>query len=73
MVTLFDVLTVACFAGMVIAFFYWTDHAPRKLAHLLLSGALFAVANQLANVGSMLFASILIVAGIGYSALIIRS
>jgi hypothetical protein len=73
MFTLFDFLTVACFAGVAIAFFYWTDRDPRKLAHLLLSGALFAVANQLGNAGSMLFASILILAGIGYSVLIIRS
>jgi hypothetical protein len=32
----------------------------------------FAVANQLGNAGSVLLASILIVAGAGYAALVVR-
>lgn len=73
MLTLFDFLTVACFLGVALAFFLLTEREPRKLLHLLLSGVLFAVANQLGNSGSMLFGLILILAGVGYSALIIRS
>jgi hypothetical protein len=72
MLTLFDFLTVACFIGVAIAFFLLTDREPRKLLHLLLSGVLFAVANQLGNAGSTLFGLILILAGIGYSVLVIR-
>jgi hypothetical protein len=73
MLTLFDFLTVACFVGVAIAFFLLTEREPRKLLHLLLSGVLFAVANQLGNAGSTLFGLILILAGIGYGVLIIRS
>ena len=73
MLTLFDFATVACFIGMAIGFFLLTDREPRKLLHLLLSGLLFAVANQLGNAGSTLFGLVLILAGLGYSALIIRS
>jgi hypothetical protein len=72
MLTLFDWLTVACFTGVVFGFFLWTEREPRKLLHLLLSGVLFAVANQLGNAGSTLFGLILIFAGIGYSVLVIR-
>jgi hypothetical protein len=73
MLTLFDFLTVACFIGVAIAFFLLTEREPRKLLHLLLSGVLFAVANQLGNAGSTLFGLVLILAGIGYGVLIIRS
>lgn len=73
MLTLFDFLTVACFVGVMIGFFLLTDREPRKLLYLLLSGVLFAVANQLGNAGSTLFGLVLVLAGVGYSALIIRS
>ena len=73
MLTTFDWLTVACFAGIVVGFFLFTEHEPRKLLHLLLCGALFAAANQLGNAGSPIFALVLIVAGGAYSAMIIRS
>ena len=70
--TLFDYLTLACFLVMAGAFFILTDREPRTLLHLLVSGVAFAVANQLGNVGYEIFASILIAAGIGYAAAIIR-
>lgn len=73
MPTLFDVITVVCFIGVAAGFFFLTDREPRKLLHLLLSGVLFAVANQLGDSGSTLFGLILILAGVGYSVLIIRS
>lgn len=58
---------------MVIAFFLLTGREPRKLLHLLLPGILFAVANQLGNSGSTIFALVLMAAGIGYAIFIIRS
>jgi hypothetical protein len=72
MVTPFDILTVACFAGLVLAFFLWTEREPRTLIHFLLCGVAFAVANQVGNAGSTLLAIALVVAGLGYSALVIR-
>lgn len=73
MLTLFDWLTVACFIGVVVGFFLWTEREPRKLLHLLLCGVLFAVANQLGNAGSTIFGLILIVAGVGYAVFVIRN
>jgi hypothetical protein len=73
MPTLFDIITVICFLGVAIGFFLFTNREPRKLLHLLLSWVLFAVANQLGDSGSTLFGLILILAGVGYSVLVIRS
>ena len=70
--TLFDFATLAAFLGMVVGFFVLTARRHRTLLHLLLSGIVFAVANQLGNAGYALFGSILIVAGIGYTVMIIR-
>ena len=52
MTTFFDVITVACFAGLVIAFFQFTDRETRTLVHFILAGVVFAVANQIGNNGS---------------------
>jgi hypothetical protein len=73
MVTLFDFATVACFLGLVGAFFLLTTRRPRTLLHLLLSGTSFAVANQLGNADHVISAVILIIAGIGYAVIIVRS
>ena len=70
--TLFDVLTVVCFLGVVAVFFQFSDREPRTLVQLLLSGVVFAVANQLGNGGWILLGSILIVAGVGYTLLVVR-
>ena len=51
MVSLFDILTVACFAGLVIIYLTRTDQSPRKLGLFLGFGALLAVANQLGDHG----------------------
>ena len=72
MSTVFDVVTVTCFVGLVIAFFQFTDRETRTLVHFILAGLVFAVANQVGNAGSTLLASILILAGIAYAALIAR-
>jgi hypothetical protein len=72
MVTLFDVLTVTCFAGLAMAFFQFTDRETRTLMHFTLAGIVFAVANQVGNSGSPVLASVLIIAGVGYAVLVTR-
>jgi hypothetical protein len=72
MVTLFDVLTVTCFIGLVIAFFRFTNQDTRTLLQFLLSGIVFAIANQVGNAGSAVLAGVLVVAGAGYALIIIR-
>ena len=66
----FDILTIACFVLMVIAFFVWTDRDTNMLLHLLICAVMFAVANQLGNRGSPILALILTAAGAGYALLI---
>jgi hypothetical protein len=73
MITLFDFATVACFLGLVGAFFLLTARRQRTLLHLLLSGIAFAVANQLGNADYDLSGVILIIAGIGYAVIIVRA
>ena len=72
MVTFFDVLTVTCFIGLVIAFFRFTNQDTRTLLQFLLSGIAFAIANQVGNAGSAILAGVLVVAGAGYAFIIIR-
>ena len=72
METAFDFLTVACFAGLVIVYFQFTKRDTRTLMHLMISGAAFAIANQMGNTGLPIFALILIVAGAGYAALVVK-
>ena len=72
MITIFDFLTVACFAGLVIAYFKLPDRDTRTLMHLTISAAVFAVANQVGNSGMTLFALMLVVAGAGYAALVLK-
>ena len=71
--TIFDIVTVACFIGLVIAYFQFANRDDyRTLAQMLLSGVVFAVANQVGNAGYVLLASILIVVGVGYAFLVLR-
>jgi hypothetical protein len=72
MTTFFDVITVTCFVGLVIAFFKFTDRETRTLVHFVLAGIVIAVANQVGNGGSMILALILILAGVTYAALVAR-
>jgi hypothetical protein len=71
MTTLFDVVTVTCFAALVLAFFQFTDRQTRTLLHFVLAGTVFAVANQLGNAGSAILAFTLILAGAGYVGLVV--
>lgn len=70
MTTVFDVITVTCFVGLVIAFFQFTNRDTRVLLQFMLSAILFAVANQVGNHGWFVLASILVVAGIAYAAFV---
>jgi hypothetical protein len=72
MTTVFDVVTVTCFVGLVIAFFQFTDRETRTLVHFILAGVVFAVANQVGNRGAMILATVLILAGAGYAFLAAR-
>ena len=72
METIFDVITVGCLFAIVLAYFWFAANNLRALLHLLISGAAFAVANQAGNAGYFLIATLLILAGIGYAAIIIR-
>jgi hypothetical protein len=70
MVTLFDIISVASFIGLVVAFFWWTERDTRTLLPFVISGIVLAVANQLGNAGQTLFALLLIIAGIGYAIIV---
>jgi hypothetical protein len=72
MATFFDVVTVTCFVGLVIAFFQFTERETRTLVHFILAGVVFAVANQVGNGGSTILALMMIVAGIVYAVLVAR-
>ena len=73
MSTLFDYLTVACFFGIAGAYFTLTTREPKTLLQLLAAGIVFAVANQVGNAGFFLAGFALIIAGIVYSVVVIRS
>ncbi len=73
MATLFDYLTIVCFAGLVIIYFQFTKREVRTLMQLMISGVAFAIANQMGNADLPIFALILIVAGAGYAALVVTS
>jgi len=70
MATLLDIVSVASFVGLVVAFFLWTERDHRTLLHFVISGTVLAVANQVGNAGQTEFAFLLIVAGIAYAAII---
>ncbi len=72
MATFFDVITVTCFAGLVLAFFQFTTSKTRILVHFLMVGVVLAVANQLGNAGETIFAFVLIVTGVGYAILVMQ-
>lgn len=72
MATLFDVITVTSFVGLVIAFFQFSDREIRTLVHFMLAGIAFAVANQVGNAGYFILAGVLVLAGIVFAALVIK-
>jgi len=72
MTTFFDVVTVTCFVGLLIAFFQFTDRETKTLVHFIVAGVVFAVANQVGNNGSVVLAGLLIFAGGTYAVLVAR-
>ena len=72
MTTFFDILTVACFAGLVIAFFQLTDRATKTLIHFVIAEIVLAVANQVGNAGGTILALVLVFAAAGYVFLVVR-
>jgi hypothetical protein len=72
MATFFDVITVTSFAGLVLAFFQFTNRETRILLHFLLVGVALAVANQVGNAGEIILAFVLILASVGYAIVVMR-
>jgi Na+/H+ antiporter NhaD/arsenite permease-like protein len=70
--TIFDIVTVAAFLTMAAAYFAWGNGNQKLLLHLLVAALAFAVANQLGNQGFELFATLILLAGIGYAILVFR-
>lgn len=66
MSTFFDALTVACFVGLVGAFFRFTEKDSSALLRYFLSGIALAVANQIGNAGHVVLGSALVMAAIAY-------
>jgi hypothetical protein len=72
MQTVYDFVTVICFICIVLTYFMFTEGGMKVLAHFMLPAAAFAIANQVGNAGMNVLAVILIVAGIGYTFIIVR-
>ncbi len=77
--TVYDVVTVACFACVVATYFLFTEGGTKVLAHFMVPAAAFAIANQVGNLGIRAgntfmnaLAIILIAAGIGYTFIVVR-
>lgn len=79
--TVYDIVTVTCFGCVVLTYFMFTEGGMKTLAHFLLPAAAFAIANQVGNLAlkggdwahlQNALAIVLIVAGIGYTYIIVR-
>jgi hypothetical protein len=71
MATVFDVVTVTCFAALVLAYFLFTGREIKTLLHLIVPGVVFAIANHLGNAGWAFLAVALVAAGAAYAALVV--
>ncbi|RBP17143.1 hypothetical protein DFR50_10328 [Roseiarcus fermentans] len=79
MKTVYDFVTVISFACLVLTYFMFTEGGLKVLAHFMLPAAAFAIANQVGNVALQrgylwldALAVVLIVAGIGYTYIVVR-
>jgi hypothetical protein len=77
MQTVYDFVTVICFICVAVTYFMFTEGSMKVLAHFMLPAVAFAIANQVGNhagnnVPMNILAVILIVAGIGYTFMIVR-
>jgi hypothetical protein len=79
--TVYDIVTVTCFACVVLTYFMFTDREMKTLAHFMLPAAAFAIANQVGNLAlhggdnaqvMNALAIVLIAAGIVYTCIIVR-
>ena len=73
METIFDVVTVTCFAGLVIAFFCFTNRNRRTLLEFLVAALALAVANQIGIAGQTVLAVSLILGSLGFVALVAKN
>jgi hypothetical protein len=77
--TVYDIVTVTCFGCVVLTYFMFTEGGMKTLAHFLVPAVAFAIANQVGNAALQgenlalnVLAVALIVAGIGYTYIIVR-
>jgi hypothetical protein len=75
--TPYDFVTVISFICIAITYFMFTEGGMRVLAHFMLPLATLAIANQVGNhagndLSMNVLAVILIVAGLGYTYIIVR-
>ncbi len=66
--SVYGIVTVTCFACVVVTYFMFPEGGAKVLAHFMLPAAAFAIANQLGNAGM----NPLITAGIVYTYIIVR-
>jgi hypothetical protein len=77
MQTVYDFVSVICFICIAVTYFMFTEGGMKVLAHFMLPAVAFAIANQVGNhagnnVPMNILAVILIVAGVGYTFIIVR-
>ncbi len=77
MQTVYDFVTVICFICIAVTYFMFTEGGMKILAHFMLPAVAFAIANQVGNhagdnVPMNILAVVLIIAGIGYTFIIVR-
>jgi hypothetical protein len=75
--SVYDFVTVTCFICIVLTYFLFTEGGMKILGHFMLPALAFAIANQVGNHAGddalmNVLAVILIVAGIGYTYIIVR-
>jgi hypothetical protein len=69
----FDALTVSCFVGLIIAFFWFTERDTQTLLRIVLCAIALAIANQLGNAGYFILGYALVIAAMGWGWLSIRT
>jgi hypothetical protein len=71
--TIFDYLTIAGFLITALAFLLLTERDIRTLMRVLISGIVFAIANQVGNHGLTTLGIILVAGGAAFAAFAIRA
>ncbi len=77
MYTAYDFVSVICFVCIVVTYFMFTEGGMKVLANFMLPAIVFAIANQVGNHAGNnapmnILAVVLIIAGIGYTFIIVR-